>query len=74
MRVRMTDPDFADALIAYLDTRDYIVEREADDVLLVNPLGSLRYELAASQLAEHLQAWLTQHPGTAVVLDARPSA
>jgi hypothetical protein len=74
VQVRIADPASAEALIHYLRACDCVVDALGEAVLEVNPLGSIRHELAASDLADLLQAWLVDHPGSAIALDARSAA
>ncbi len=74
MQVRVADPASAEALILYLRSHDCVVDALGSSVLEVNPLGSTRHDLAASDLAELLQGWLVEHPGKALALDARAGA
>jgi len=71
VEVRILDRDTSEALVAYLREQGCVVDESGLDLLHVNPLGSTRAELAASELADQLQTWLIRHPGSAVALDAR---
>ena len=71
MEVRVLESGLADALAAFLRQRGCVVYERDNSVLQVNPLDSTRAELAPFVLAEMLQAWLVQHPGSVVALDTR---
>jgi hypothetical protein len=71
MQIRTVDDPSAAALARWLRERNCAVYRPAPTELDVSPLGSINADLAAPELAQLLQTWLREHPGYAVLLDAR---
>jgi hypothetical protein len=71
MHVRTVDDRSTAALAHWLREHGCAVYEPAYGHLDVSPLGSLKTDLAAPELAQLLQTWLSQHPGIALVMDAR---
>lgn len=62
MKIRVHDAADLDALISFLEERDYVAERVGPNTIEVSRLSSVRHDHVRMELDLFLEAWHAAHP------------
>ena len=68
VKILLSNADYLDELIAYLDSEGCIIEQVGPNLVEVSRLSSVRHDQARFELDLFLQAWRASHPEAVVRL------